>query len=133
MYTGGKWRMPTMDELMQLADETKIRIEWVNLNGDIVETPIPGDIKGTRFTSKISGYEGNSIFIPASGTAGSGGVPNGIKDVHTSGSIWSSNVLTSDYTKCDALYFTPQNDNLIIDKTTYERFYGRQIRGVLIK
>lgn len=133
MYTGGKWRMPTMDELMQLTDETKIKIEWINLNGDVVEIPISGDIKGIRFTSKISGYEGNSIFIPASGTAGSGGIPNGIKDIYTSGSIWSSNVLTSDYTKCDALYFTPQNDNLIIDKTTYERFYGRQIRGVLIK
>ena len=133
MYTGGKWRMPTIDELMLLTDETKIQIEWVNLNGDVVETPISGDIKGLRFTSKISGYEGNSIFIPASGTAGSGGIPNGIRDVYTSGSIWSSNVLTSDYTKCDALYFTPQNNNLIIDKTSYERFYGRQIRGVLIK
>lgn len=133
MYTGGKWRMPTINELMLLTDETKIQIEWVNLNGDVVETPISGDIKGLRFTSKITGYEGNSIFIPASGTAGSGGIPNGIKDVYSSGSIWSSNVLTSDYTKCDALYFTPQNDNLIIDKTSYERFYGRQIRGVLIK
>lgn len=133
MYTGGKWRMPTINELMLLTDETKIQIEWINLNGDVVETPISGDIKGLRFTSKITGYEGNSIFIPASGTAGSGGIPNGIRDVYTSGSIWSSNVLTSDYTKCDALYFTPQNNNLIVNKTSYERFYGRQIRGVLIK
>lgn len=133
MLTGGKWRIPTIDELMQLADETKIKIEWVNLNGDVVENPIAGDIKGLRFTSKIIGYEGNSIFIPSSGTAGSGGTPNGIKDVYTSGSIWSSNVSTNDYTKCDALYFTPQNGTLIINKTTYERFYGRQIRPVLLK
>lgn len=48
---GGKWRMPTFDEIKELKD--KCRFEWTSVNG----------ISGAR----ITGPNGNSIFFPATG------------------------------------------------------------------
>ncbi len=52
---GGNWRMPTVDEFHELLD-----------NCDLEETTLNG-VYGYKFTSKVSGYENNSIFLPASG------------------------------------------------------------------
>ena len=52
---GGNWRMPTVDEFYELLD-----------NCDLEETTLNG-VYGYKFTSKVSGYENNSIFLPASG------------------------------------------------------------------
>src|SRR5574344_977173 len=48
---GGDWRMPTMDDFIELLDNTTN--EWTQVNG----------VDGYKFT----GSNGNSIFIPASG------------------------------------------------------------------
>ena len=48
---GGKWRIPTKDEVEELVDNCKY--EWTTLNG----------VKGGKFT----GPNGNSIFLPAAG------------------------------------------------------------------
>ena len=60
---GGNWRMPTFEEWQKLA---KCEYEWTTQNG----------VKGMRVTGK----NGNSIFLPASGfrknTASAGGVGN---------------------------------------------------------
>ena len=48
---GGKWRIPTKDEVEELVDNCKY--EWTTLNG----------VKGGKFT----GPNGNSIFFPAAG------------------------------------------------------------------
>ena len=52
---GGNWRMPTKDECQELINNCTCT--WTTQDG----------IAGMRFTSKKSGYTGNSIFIPASG------------------------------------------------------------------
>jgi len=49
---GGNWRMPTIDDVKELLDNTKS--EWTIIN----------DVKGCKFTSKTNG---NSIFLPAAG------------------------------------------------------------------
>jgi hypothetical protein len=53
----GKWRMPTAEERDELIDEKKCKWEYVVVNG----------VKGARITSKVKGYEGRSIFLPATG------------------------------------------------------------------
>lgn len=49
---GGKWRMPTKEECIELFE----KCEWK-------ETTVNG-IKGYRITSKVRGYTSNSIFLP---------------------------------------------------------------------
>ena len=49
---GGKWVMPSANEVKELIDNCTS--EWTTLNG----------VNGTKFTSNING---NSIFLPASG------------------------------------------------------------------
>ena len=53
----GKWRMPTAEERDELIDEKKCKWEYVVVNG----------VKGAKVTSKVKGYEGRSIFLPAAG------------------------------------------------------------------
>lgn len=57
---GGFWRIPTEAEWIALTDKTKFTWEMTdNYN----ETGVKGEI----ITSKVSGYTGNSIFLPATG------------------------------------------------------------------
>lgn len=48
---GGSWRMPTFDEIVELCD--KCSWEWTSVNG----------VNG----QKVTGPNGNSIFLPAAG------------------------------------------------------------------
>lgn len=54
---GGTWRMPTEEEWKKLINEENFTWTW--------ETK--GDVKGYTVTSKVKGYEGNQIFLPAAG------------------------------------------------------------------
>ena len=54
---GGAWRMPTSDEWLTLMDENKFTWTKTQLNG----------VDGFNVTSKISGFQGNSIFLPLTG------------------------------------------------------------------
>ena len=54
---GGNWRMPTKEEISELQDSKYCKWAWTTENG----------VMGYRITSKVSGYEGNSIFLPAAG------------------------------------------------------------------
>ena len=54
---GGSWRMPTEEEWGRLLNEDNFTWTW--------ETK--GDVKGYTVTSKVKGYEGNQIFLPAAG------------------------------------------------------------------
>ncbi len=51
---GNGWRMPTADEFAELLDESKCTWIWTTVNGK----------DGYLITSKVEGYEGNSIFLP---------------------------------------------------------------------
>ena len=50
---GGKWQMPTIEEIQELIASTTV--EWITEN----------DVNGMKFTSN---FNGNSFFLPAAGT-----------------------------------------------------------------
>ncbi|MCF0174359.1 MAG: hypothetical protein HUJ95_03365 [Bacteroidales bacterium] len=54
---GSNWRTPTTDEIIELLDETKCDWTWTTKNG----------VKGYTVTSKVAGYQGKNIFLPAAG------------------------------------------------------------------
>lgn len=104
---GGSWRMPITREQDELI--AKCNWEWTTLNG----------INGY----KITGPNGNSIFLPAAGFR----TGNSIKDVGSRGEYWSANyVHVSPYHALRMLFNSVQ-----IDKLTHEiRCIGYPIRAV---
>lgn len=73
---GDGWRMPTEDECIELID--KCQWEWTTYNG----------IQGMR----VTGPNGNSIFLPASGWRKS----DYIRDFGTGGDYWSASPFIED-------------------------------------
>lgn len=74
---GGKWRMPTDEEIEELVE--KCSSEWTMLNG----------VRGYKFT----GPNGNSIFLPAAGYRNWNG---DLIDPEVYGSYWSSMLYDDD-------------------------------------
>lgn len=68
---GGKWCMPTLDDIKELLHNCTS--EWTTLNG----------VYGRKFTSNING---NSIFLPAAGYRWTGG----LRYAGENGHYWSS-------------------------------------------
>lgn len=54
---GGGWRVPSYAEWNELSKPENASWEWTRLNG----------IFGMKVISKVGGYEGNWIFLPAAG------------------------------------------------------------------
>lgn len=80
---GGNWRMPTKTELEELLDTTKVTNVWVTNYNDI------SGLNGRVFTSVANG---NTLFIPASGSRYNG-------SVYLTGSycgLWSSSLNSGD-------------------------------------
>ena len=104
---GGKWRMPTRNELMELKD--KCTWTWTTLNGH----------KGYNVTSKING---NSIFLPAAGYCSDDNLTN----AGSSGRYWSSSLNTDDpYNACSMGF---NSGYMCTDY--YNRYFGRSVRPV---
>ena len=76
---GGYWRMPTLEEWQELKNPDHYTWTW---------DPVR---KGTTVESKVPGYEGNKIFLPAAGIAG---VENevGIFYLGTEGDYWAKSL-----------------------------------------
>ena len=74
---GGKWCMPTYDEIKELLDNCTA--QWTSLNG----------VNGTKFTSK---FNGNSIFLPAAG----GRWDKGLNRAGRQGNYWMSTKMFPD-------------------------------------
>ena len=111
---GANWRMPTVAEQNELI--SNCTCTWTsNYNGT--------GVSGCIFTSKVTGYTGNSIFLPAVGCrSGENLGSNGSK-----GYYWSS-----------SLYADYQAYNLSFDSTKpvtneRDRCYGRSVRPILSK
>ncbi|MCQ2311269.1 MAG: hypothetical protein MJZ64_05925 [Paludibacteraceae bacterium] len=104
---GGNWRMPTkaeQDELRKNCTWT-----WTTQNG----------IKGYH----VKGKNGNSIFLPASGSFKNSSLDN----VGSYGGYWSSS-LDEDYSYyADCLYIHMLE---IVDWSYYNRCYGQSVRPV---
>ena len=105
---GGKWRMPTKDEVKELVNNCKY--EWTTLNG----------VTGGKFT----GPNGNSIFLPAAGDRWNGDLCY----VGERGDNWSSAQFPyySDYAVY--LYFYSGYVNWY---NYFYRFYGQSVRPVV--
>ena len=100
---GSNWRMPTIDEWNELLK--KCTRTWTTLNG-------------------VNGYEvkatnGNSIFLPAAGDRGRGG----LNDAGSYGYYWSSSL---DYDLGRAQYVIFYSDNYDYS----DRYGGRSVRPV---
>lgn len=104
---GGNWRMPTTAEFDELID--KCTWEWITQN----------DASGY----KVTGPNGNSIFLPAAGCRHAGS----LKEAGLYGYYWSSMVHAEDYKMAYRLYF-----NSDTRRTDCEgRTLGYSVRPVL--
>lgn len=112
---GGDWRMPTLDEVKELLDNTTT--EWITLNG----------VNGRKLTSKSNG---NFIFLPAAGYRCSGSSYNNLYHAGNSGSYWSSSLSPSHDDGASLLYFS--SDCAKWSDYSY-RTYGRSVRPVFRK
>ena len=112
---GGAWRIPTRDEFQELQDACNCIWRWTDdYNGT--------GVSGCIVTSKKTGYEGNSIFLPMAGMR----FMNNWNDAGARGRYWSSSVgLKSDR---DACGMTIDSENCII--SDIDRFFGYTIRPV---
>lgn len=104
---GGTWRMPTKSE----QDELRNKCDW--------EWTIQNGVKGYR----ITGPNGNSIFLPAAGCRGGGS----IYDTGDKGLYWSSSLYSDSSTNAYNLYFRDSH----YDRYYYSsRYVGRSVRPV---
>ena len=86
------WRMPTDEEFTSLLDDERFSWVW------------DGTLKGYTVTSKIPGYEGKSIFLPAAGF-----FLSGVSDFSYEGSYgyyWSASLDKDSVNLAKALAFT---------------------------
>ena len=106
---GGTWRMPTDAEFTELLNNCIL--EWALING----------ISGR----KVTGPNGNSIFLPAPGLREGGSYIN----VGSCGYYWSSS-LHADYPNSARL---TSFDRGYLNREYYPRFYGLSVRPVCPK
>ncbi len=103
---GGTWRMPTLDEIKELWYYCSW--VWTTLNG--------------VYGRKVTGPNGNSIFLPAAGFRSASSLVSAGSD----GYYWSSSLRTDDPLYGWYLYFNSSNFRMY---NNY-RCYGRSVRAV---
>ena len=111
VHWGGNWRMPTSKETKELYDCCKWT--WTTENG------VPGH--------KVTGINGNSIFLPAAGAMGG----DLLQGSGSTGDYWASELANNpnynDPTQAHNIRFTKYN----VDPDTYlTRRFGFPIRAV---
>ena len=112
---GGTWRMPTDEEWTELRNTDKFIWSWTeNFNGT--------GVNGYTVTSKVPGYVGNQIFLPAAGYR-DGAI---FYYAGSYGRYWSSSLYTS-YSR-DAWYVFFSSS--LVYRGTYYRYYGLSVRPV---
>lgn len=108
---GSTWRLPTEDEMQELVD--KCEWEWSEMNG----------VKGY----KVTGPNGNYIFLPAAGNADGYNITN----TGAYGGYWTSTP-NNDNSKAMAknLYFYGSSSTKLYNTQWSNRYSGRSIRPV---
>ncbi|MBR5918801.1 MAG: leucine-rich repeat domain-containing protein, partial [Prevotella sp.] len=106
---GEGWRMPTLEEIYELLENTTS--EWMELNG----------VSGRLFTAE----NGNSIFLPASGYRSGGSLGN----VGSLGYYWSSLLYGSNPARAFNLYFLSDEAG----RSDGSRCFGLSVRPVISK
>ena len=120
-HWGASWRMPTNDELVWLSNSESF--EW-----EIVDSDQGVPVKGAVVTSKLPGYEGNSIVLPTTGGFMGTAIQAGTS---AWGYYWSSTVTPAEIGKAQGLAFW--NDEPSSSKATVKshvRYWGFAIRPV---
>ena len=105
---GSDWRIPTRTECQELVDNCTW--EWTIVNG----------IYGYKLKSRVSGFEDNSIFLPAAGALNTDPF-----NVGTSGYYWTCNLVTFSYL-AGYLHF---NSNFLYTRGI-DRSIGQSVRPV---
>lgn len=114
----GEWRTPTAEEWAALCNTANFTWTWGN--------------NGATVTSKVEGYKGNQIFLPAAGYKDGGNVMNGSGNQRR-GYYWSS-TLGGNSTLGSRIQFSKQNGigtTVRFGETTKDRYYGYLIRAVI--
>ena len=104
---GGKWRMPTLNEIEELCK--KCSWEWTEVNG----------VKGC----KVTGPNGNSVFLPAVGFRGG----TDVYDRGSYGHYWSATLGKFDSYGAYRLFFSSRNHDYWRSSS---RGDGRTVRPV---
>ena len=105
---GGAWRMPTDAEWTELRENCTWT--WITKNG----------VNGYEVKSEANG---NSIFLPAAGYRGNGG----LDDVGDCGGYWSGSLGTGSPDNAWDVYFYSD----YVGRNSYYRCYGQSVRPVL--
>ena len=113
---GGDWRMPTEADWIALGNSADFEWNWTD---DYQGTGVSGEI----VTSKVSGFEGNSIFLPACGY-----IPNqSVGRAGTLGLYWSSSLRLSGADRhARSAYFDSGANGTEISS----RYFGISVRAV---
>ena len=109
----GSWRIPTQAEFEDLLNSSKVEMTWI------------AEKKCMKFTSKIVGFEGKFILLPAAGAWLKGYV----QDEGTNGNYWTSE-LAPDCLTVVSIWFDEMNWNFCEDDLPY---FGYPIRAVCSK
>lgn len=104
---GEQWRMPTIDDIKELLDNTTA--EWTEVNG----------IYGRKFTAS----NGNSLFLPAAGYR----YDTYVYGQASYGRYWSASLNASNPYDARYLYFSSGFQYLVGN----DRYYGFTVRPVL--
>ena len=110
---GGSWRMPTDAEWEWLSDNCT----WT-WTADYNSTGVAGQIG----TSKISGFESNSIFLPAAGCREGTSLIN----AGSNGGYWTSSLITSYSPNAGHVYFNSEG----VYWNGTDRYSGYSVRPV---
>ena len=109
---GGSWHMPSKskEQLKELINSSYTTTTWTTVNG----------VKGRRITSKTNR---NTLFLPASGLC----IRDSVSSIGSYGFYWSSS-LYEDYRR-RAWYLNFYSGSIGV--ASYDRYYGRTVRGVV--
>lgn len=102
---GGKWRMPTKEEIKELKN--MCITTWTSIGG--------------VYGRKVTGPNGNFIFLPAAGYFGSS-----LKSAGKGGCYWSSSLDTPGTSFVYILHFF--SDSFF--RNSSDRYSGRSVRAV---
>ena len=117
---GKNWRMPSEAQFKELINDDYTTTTWTSING----------IYGAKITSKMPGYTGNSIFLPAAGCR----TGSSLDDAGSYGGCWSrtldvswsrSHVSGTSYAM--SLGFESSD---IYSIYSYDRCFGQSVRPV---
>ena len=112
---GSKFRMPTDAEWTALRNEANFKWDWTD---DYEGTGVAGRI----VTSKVPGYEGNTIFLPAAGRRSG----TSLNSADSDGDYWSSSLYGYNSFSARFVFFNSGSAYM----SFYNRYYGFSVRPV---